>query len=147
MTKSIRNRKPIRKNNRGRNKRLTRGGCGCNNTVPMSGGNSLDGLSKYQYYPLANDNQLHQTNLSSRNITGGRIRKPSSLRKSKRSKRNKHRKMSGGNPLGFDAVTSSGNTSSVYGALDLLTNAGPVNTALNVQPTVHTYGIHSPPMV
>lgn len=147
MTKSIRNRKSQRKNSRGRTKRITHGGCGCNNTVPMSGGNGLAELSKDLYYPLAHDNQLQQTNLSSRNITGGRRRKPSSLRKSKRSKRNKHRKMSGGNPLGFDAVTSSGNTAAVSGALGILTNVSSVNTALNAQPTVHTYGIHSPPMV
>ena len=147
MTKSIRNRKSQRKNSRGRTKRITHGGCGCNNTVPMSGGNGLAELSKDLYYPLAHDNQLQQTNLSSRNITGGRRRKPSSLRKSKRSKRNKHRKMSGGNPLGFDAVTSSGNTAAVSGAQGLLQNVGSVNPALNIQPIVNTYGIHSPPIV
>lgn len=144
MTKSIRNRKSQRKNSRRRTKRITHGGCGCNKLVPMSGGNGLAELSKDLYYNLAQDNQLPQTNLSSRNMTGGRRLKRSSLRKSKR---RKQRKMSGGNLLSFDAVTSSGNTAAVSGAQGLLQNVGSVNPALNIQPIVNTYGIHSPPMV
>jgi hypothetical protein len=115
------------------------GGNGCG-AIKMSGGSFLDGVPKEDYYPFSNDNRLLDANLSSRIIGGGRHTKRG--RKGK-----KHHKMTGGNSLlaTHDAVSSFGNFQ--LGASNLLRNIGTVDPAINAQPVVNAYGMHSQPLV
>ena len=154
IIKSRKSQKTIKRRRNKSTKRRMRGGCGCNTAVPaaimqggngcgaikMSGGNVLAGLPKEAYYELSNDNRLLDANLSSRIIGGGR--------KTKRGhKGKKHHKMSGGNSLlaTYDAVSSFGNFQ--LGASNLLRNISTVDPAINAQPVVNAYGMHSHPLV
>jgi hypothetical protein len=97
------------------------GGNGCG-VIKMSGGNGLDGVPKEAYYPLSNDNQLLDANLSSRILGGGR--------KTKRGRRGKkHHKISGGS------------------ALSQLSSLFSANSAITAQPIANVPNAYSPPLV
>ena len=118
-------------------RRKMRGGCGCN--AQMAGGNAANGLGDIpveRYYPVSDDSRLEGTNLSSRIIGGGKKRRTA-----------RGKKMRGGNYVAHDAVSSFGNATELNGVKNLLQNVGQVNTALNSQPVVNTYSVHSPPLV
>jgi hypothetical protein len=141
-------RKSIRKTNKRRksskrSSRKMRGGCGCDK---QQGGavneNNLAELNAS--YPLSSDNQIPETNLSSRiiepTLTGGRHKKYK-----------KTRKLRGGAEsylLNPDAINSFGNSEAAFIRPNLMTNANNVNPEVYRQPVANTYGsVHSAPLV
>ena len=118
-----------------------RGGCGCDK---QQGGADETNLAELKPpYSLSNDNQLPDSNQSSRigePIIGGKRHNIYKIL----------RKVRGGassyliNP---DAITSTGNTNSSYIANNLMTNSNVVDPDVSRQPVANTYSIHSPPLV
>jgi hypothetical protein len=147
ISKSRKSQKTIKRRHNKSTKRRMRGGCGCNSAAPalimqggngcgaikmsggngcgaikMSGGNGLDGVPKEAYYPLSNDNQLLDANLSSRILGGGR--------KTKHGRRGKkHHKKSGGS------------------ALSQLGSLFSANSVITAQPIANVPNVYSPPLV
>lgn len=135
ISKSRKSQKTIKRRRNKSTKRRMRGGCGCNSAAPavimqggngcgaikMSGGNGLDGVPKEAYYPLSNDNQLLEANLSSRILGGGRH--------TKRGRKNKQHKIYGGS------------------ALSQLGSLFSANSAITLQPIANVPNAYSPPLV
>jgi hypothetical protein len=142
-TKLNKNKKSIRSN---KSRKMKGGSCSCNK--PLFGGYGAASFQSFKQLPentyyLPNDYKNDPSN-----PTSSARNDPTSLfkggKKSKHVRFSRKKLFKGGN---YDGVTNFANTNGTYKYYDMINFKNSVDSVPYVQPAMHIFGIHNPPLV